>query len=149
MSDNPELPAKERRLGMKEMMRSIGATVLVPAAVMLGIAIAPSSAAAQTAKSYTEITQAMFDNCIKPPTANGNKTSEGWAEYNPNDENEGEVVLKGQVFLLGTVTAAKLDFLYDPAEKVLKYTNLRDLIIGATQAQIWKGFDATMKKCKN
>ncbi len=136
---------------MKELLKrkSVVTTVLVPLAVTLGIVIASSDVVAQESKSYTGITQAVFDTCIKPVAQNKAISQEwfgdvtGWAQYDTG--NAGEVRLKSDATLARE--PAELNFLYEPDKNNLTYTIKRQNF-GVTQGKIWGGFNGTMVKCK-
>jgi len=130
---------------MKKILsrRSVLTTALVHLVLMLSIMFGTSDVFAEESKAYTGITQEIFDTCIKLPTVEGNKTDNGWAEY--DDSNTGEVRLKSTTIFY--TSPGELNFVYEPEQQALTYRIIRKNF-GVTEGKIWEGFDGTMDKCK-
>lgn len=98
-----------------------------------------SMAADKNMKPYDEITQEIFDKCIKTDIFEENR-SRGRSEYEQG--NSGEVIFKTLI----NTDAGKLDYMFDPQQERLEYTLTWNLPL--IEGEIWSGIDYTMKECK-
>ena len=122
--------------------KSLNIAKVIVVGVALGLASVHATAANHDTKTYSNITQKMFDNCIRNHKGGG-----GWSVYSGG--NSGELKLYGDKIPDSSKWVADGEYKFDPPKLTYRLTKFSGWVALTPWSEFWAGFDGTMKRCES